>query len=132
MIRLVDTSIVVKWFVAEEGQEAAERLIGSPLIAPDLLLAEVSNVIWKKWRRNEIESEQTIIVQTMVSSFVQLVPSLPFAEHALAIALELDHPVYDCYFLAMCDLTQHVMITADMRLINKCHKTRFARLLQGL
>jgi len=91
--RIVDTSVVVKWFVAEEGQEAAEALIGQPLIAPDLILAEVSNAAWKKWRGKEIGEDQAVLAQTLVSSFIELVPSRPLAGQALAIAIELEHPV---------------------------------------
>lgn len=131
-MRVVDTSVVVKWFVAEEGQQAAEALIGTPLIAPDLLLAEVSNVIWKKWRKREIDIAQTGIAQGLVTSFVELLPARPFAEAALTIALELDHPVYDCYFLAMCEASERMMITADRRLVARCKGTRFEAFLELL
>jgi predicted nucleic acid-binding protein len=129
---VVDTSVVVKWFVAEEGQDKAERLIGTPLIAPDLIMAEVSNAVWKKWRKGEMAAEQARVAQAMVSSFVEMVPSRPFAEAALAIAIELEHAVYDCFYLALCEASERRMITADQRLIKRCAGTRFAALLDEL
>jgi predicted nucleic acid-binding protein len=131
-MHLIDTSVVVKWFVAEEKQDAAEALIGTALIAPDLLMIEVSNAMWKKWRKHEIDVAQAAVAQSLVSTFVELVPSRPFAESALAIAIELEHPVYDCFYLAMCEAMAHRMITADKRLLARCGGTRFEHMLVAL
>ena len=132
MTRIVDTSVVVKWFVAEEGQNAAEALIGQPLLAPDLLIAEVANAAWKKWRQKEIGLEQAASVPAFARSFVQLVPAHPFADQAIAIALELDHPVYDCFFLALAESAGLPIVTADRRLLGRCKGTRFAEWLTEL
>lgn len=131
-MKLVDTSVVVKWFVAEEGQAEAELLIGESLAAPDLLLVEVSNALWKKWRKRELEAEQATMAQGMVASFVELRPSRPFAEQALAIALQLEHPVYDCFYLAMSEAVGIPLVTADQRLLGRCKGTRFEPLLEVL
>jgi predicted nucleic acid-binding protein len=129
---IVDTSVVVKWFVAEEGQDAAEKLIGTAVTAPDLLLVEVSNAVWKKWRKQELDIDQAALSIALVHSFVQMVPAAPFAHDALQIAMELEHPVYDCFNLAMCQSTARVMVTADARLIGKCAGTRFEPMLRIL
>ena len=52
----VDASVVVKWFVQESLFEEARLLLAHrlTLYAPDMLLAEFANTIWKKARRNEI------------------------------------------------------------------------------
>jgi predicted nucleic acid-binding protein len=46
MILVVDASVACKWFVEEDGSQAAEALLdsGSTLLAPDLLVPEVCNV----------------------------------------------------------------------------------------
>jgi predicted nucleic acid-binding protein len=80
LIRAVDTSVAVKWFVAEEDQDKAERLIGQPLVAPELLLAETANVAWKKWRKKEIGLDQAIAGQQMVTRSM-IAFSSPFANH---------------------------------------------------
>lgn len=132
MTRIIDTSVVVKWFVSEEGQREAEALIGQPLVAPDLLLIEVSNAAWKKWRAKEIGAEQAVLAQSLIESFVELVPSPVFAASALQIALELDHPVYDCFYLAMAQQHGMNVITSDKRLAVRCNGTRFAKYLTSL
>ena len=55
-----DASIAVKWFVAEPLSEEARRLLAHRihLHAPDILLAEFANTIWKKVHRREITDPQ--------------------------------------------------------------------------
>ena len=52
----VDASVVVKWFVPEELSDEARMLLDYPhdFQAPDILLAEFGNTIWKKFRRGEV------------------------------------------------------------------------------
>src|SRR6266849_5468707 len=52
---VIDASITVKWVVDEPGTPEALLLRRTAkLIAPDLLVAECANVLWKKVRRNEL------------------------------------------------------------------------------
>lgn len=49
---VVDSSVVIKWFVTEPLTSALRVLDGYQagtltLIAPDLLAAEIGNVVWK-------------------------------------------------------------------------------------
>jgi predicted nucleic acid-binding protein len=37
---VVDASVAIKWVIGEAGAEAAAKLAGSQLSAPDILLAE--------------------------------------------------------------------------------------------
>ena len=61
----VDASVVVKWFVAEELSREARLLLAHrlDLHAPDLLLAEFANTIWKKARRSDIPDPQPYLVE---------------------------------------------------------------------
>ena len=53
---VVDASVAIKWFVPEPLSNEAERLLGGSdtLFAPDLLLIEFGNIIWKKVRLGEL------------------------------------------------------------------------------
>ncbi|HET9810632.1 MAG TPA: type II toxin-antitoxin system VapC family toxin [Sphingomicrobium sp.] len=132
MTRLVDTSVAVKWLAAERDSDAARALIGEPLVAPDLMLAELSNAVWKKWRRGQMVIEQVKLAQPFVASFVELVPTTSFAEEALRIAIELEHPVYDCFYLAASAALELKLVTADSRLIDRCAATPFADCVEAL
>jgi predicted nucleic acid-binding protein len=50
---VIDASIAIKWVIEEEGTKEALALRNQALVAPDLLIAECANVLWKKVRRRE-------------------------------------------------------------------------------
>jgi predicted nucleic acid-binding protein len=52
MTLVVDTSVALKWFIEEAGRaQAVQMLDVADRHAPDLLLVEVANVVWKRPRR---------------------------------------------------------------------------------
>ena len=57
---VIDAGVAVKWLVAEEGSDAADRLLanGDDLYAPRLMASEVANALWRKVRLGEIERSQ--------------------------------------------------------------------------
>lgn len=131
-MRVVDASIVLKWYVNEDDSEVADSLIGTDLIAPDLIVAELGNALWKKSVRSELGADQARAALGGVANIVSLLPSAVFAPRALEIALDLQHPVYDCFFLAAAEECSGQVITADRRLINRCVGTAYASLLTML
>ena len=56
----IDASIVVKWYISEKHSEEARLLLAYRLerYAPDILLAEFANAVWKKARQHEIGEPQ--------------------------------------------------------------------------
>jgi predicted nucleic acid-binding protein len=132
VVKVVDTSVVIKWFVDEGDNEAAIGYIGTALAAPELLLAEVGNALWKKRQKDEMPVEQIHMVTAFVKSFVEILSGEPVAEAAVGIALELKHPVYDCYYLAMAEELGTTVLTFDRRLRNTCIGTRFEGLIEYL
>ena len=132
MARVVDSSVIIKWFVDEGDGAGAVALIGTALVAPELVLAEVGNALWKKWRRGEIQAEQVRAATSFVSSFVGILSCQPVADLALEIALDLDHPVYDCYFLAMAGELNTQLLTYDRRLMLKCADSKYGQHIEYL
>jgi predicted nucleic acid-binding protein len=115
---IVDASIAVKWLVEERDSRAARRLLDSddPLVAPDFVLVEVGNVLWKKTRRQELNAEQAVAgMRAVPAYFDELIPSGPLLARALAIAVEVRHPVHDCLYLACAEDLKVTLITADGR-----------------
>ena len=132
MTLVVDTSVVLKWYVEEPESDRAEALIGGELVAPDLILVEVANALWKKVMKGEITSDHARGVLPQLSQAVVLHPAAELAEPALEAALELRHPVYDGLFLALANELDAVLVTADRRLINACRATRFETRIRQL
>ena len=118
----VDASIAVKWFVAECLYHDARRLLSHRLClhAPDILLVEFANTIWKKARKGEIEDPQPYFDElALLPDILTLHPSGQLIDRAAQIAAEIDHPVYDCLYLACAEATASGLITADKKFANK-------------
>src|SRR5579883_1191112 len=64
-IVVVDANIAVKWAVMEEDSHIAERLLmewnlqSTRIIVPVLFLCEISNILWKKVRRDVLAFSRT-------------------------------------------------------------------------
>ncbi|HEU4958889.1 MAG TPA: type II toxin-antitoxin system VapC family toxin [Sphingomonas sp.] len=132
MTRVVDTSVVIKWIVAEQDSAVALALIGDDILAPDLLKAELANALWKKVRRGEITDAHAVVAFEEVLAILPFAPSADLAGRALAIGLEAGHSIYDCHFLALAETIGAKLITADIRLVAKCDGTHFAELVEPL
>jgi predicted nucleic acid-binding protein len=115
---VVDASVALKWLVEEEGSAEAEALLEQPLAAPDLLAAEVGNVLWKKARRGELSrDEAATAARRLVTSDVMLHPVLPLLAAAVEVGVDLGHPVYDCLYLALARELGTQVVTDDRRLL---------------
>jgi predicted nucleic acid-binding protein len=116
---VVDTSIVVKWAVEEDGADTARRLIGEELVAPDLLMFELGHVLTKKVRRRELDPSSATIAHVQLPLLLQLTPSRPYESRAFDLSLSLHHAIADCYFLALAEITGSELVTADTRFASK-------------
>ena len=117
----VDASVVVKWYVSEIHSEQARWLLGHRLerFAPEFVLVELANIFWKKSRLGEIGDPQPYFQELhRVREAVVLCPSADLIERAPQIAAQIDHPVYDCLYIACAEASGSTLITADRRLGN--------------
>lgn len=129
---IVDASVAIQWLVPEpESQKTDSLLAKGGLVAPDLISAEVANAIWKKLTRREVLAIPPSF-QRFSSLFDRLEPMSGLAARACEIALELAHPAYDCFYLALAEKEASRMVTVDQRLVRKVASTRYAALVEPL
>ena len=123
---VVDASIAVKWVVEEDGTPQALMLRReAKLIAPDLLIAECANILWKKVQRNELSKEEALLAARLLQEAeIELLPTRSSMEAATRIAIEPDHPAYDCVHLALAIHNGCKFVTADERLLRKLDHRR--------
>ncbi|MFZ0606363.1 MAG: PIN domain-containing protein [Xanthobacteraceae bacterium] len=124
----MDASVAVKWTVAETGRDQALRVLdrADELVAPDLLVAEAANVLRRKCRLGEISMQQSEeALRAIRTTIPRFVPSLELADDAMALAHQLDHSAYDCFYLA-CALPAAILVTADDRFAAKCRANGFS------
>ena len=98
------------------------------LVAPDLLAVECANILWKKVQRREMSKEEALLAARLLQGAeIELVPSRSLLEAATRIAIELDHPAYDCLYLALAIERDCRFVTADDRLLQKITQQRRSR-----
>ena len=125
MSLVVDSSVAVKWFFDEPLAANARRLLDNPdqLIAPDLLVAELANAAWKKLARGQITYEQgQSAVASVTRGLAEVVASDALAKEAWSFSVRLDHPAYDCFYLALAETRSIGFVTDDGRLLAVARK----------
>ena len=130
MTLIVDASVALKWFIRDEAQgDEAKALLESAeaLIAPELIVAEVCNAAWRGVRANRLRQEQAeAIARSLAGYFTSLLPSAGLAERAVIISGQLNHAVYDCFYLALAEISDVPLVTADARLLRRVDGTMWS------
>ena len=127
MTLVIDASVAVKWILPEPGsnEAAALRAPGAELIAPSLVVAELGSALWKKHLRSEIARRDVVsALRLAVSQFTGMVPAESLAESALEFALNVRHPVYDCFYIALAAREKAPLVTADENMIAAARKAK--------
>jgi predicted nucleic acid-binding protein len=135
MTIVVDASVALRWCFQLNGSDRAEELLRSDnhLIAPDLVIAEITNAAWKFVIFDRVPADSAMsAVRDVAKAFEQLVPTSVLKDRALTIAIELRHPACDCFYLALAERSASPLVTADDGLMRRCSDTPFEKLVQSL
>lgn len=122
----VDSSFLLKLFVREEGSERAEAQWqqwaddAAEVLAPTLLLYEITSALRKKVFQGKITAEYALVsVDALLELDLLLVASRHLHRRALELATALDRPnTYDSYYLAVAHEFGCPLWTSDRRLYN--------------
>lgn len=113
---VIDASVALKWVLDEPGKEAADALLEEELIAPALWLLEAANALWRRSQRGEISGDEA--KERLTELYNAPVTTTAIEDDVLAaadLAHVLDHPVYDCLYLAVAIREHTHVVTADSR-----------------
>jgi len=127
MSLIVDASVAVKWFADEPGSAKALALYEQEddLIAPTLIIAEVGNALWKKRRKKLVTEEQVrLALDALPRSLGRLYDFADLTSAAADFALRFDHPIYDCFYIALAQRERAGLVTADARMEEIAKKAR--------
>jgi predicted nucleic acid-binding protein len=122
---VVDSSVAIRWVVEEEDSDHARAVSHATLEAPDLLLIECANILWKKVTVADLNPREAgERWQLLLQAPVQFTASPDLLDTALRISLDLKHPVYDCVYLALALQLEVPLITADRRLVTAVRRKK--------
>ena len=123
---VVDASVAIKWVYSEDLSNQALAIRNRyRIVSPDLIVAEWSNILWKKVRRGELDREEaSLAAASLRYAGLDLVPLTELSAGAIQLAIELDHPAYDCFYLELCRARGISMVTADNRFARKIAAAR--------
>ncbi len=116
---VIDASVMVKCAVTESGSSSARTIVtgDSNVTAPELILAECANALWKRVHRGLASREEiSSALVTLLDIPTILLPLRDLTPAAMAISLELDHRIYDCYYVAAAIQNDCALATADAQL----------------
>jgi len=123
---VVDASVAAKWYIEEADSLAAWRWMESEaeFVAPDLILAEVGNVLRRRMRFERISVGQASkALEALRRKVDHSTPIHDLIDDAWMLSLDLDHSVYDCVYVALARHEQTGLLTADTKLAEKLERT---------
>ena len=129
MTWIVDASVAVKWVIPEALSDKADRVRDheDEIVAPDLLLVEVADALWRKTAARELSAREADAAFDLVRrSGIDLRPTPPLIREAMELARRLGHPVYDCVYLALAEREHARFVTADQRLLRRLSTRKLA------
>jgi predicted nucleic acid-binding protein len=119
---VVDTSVALKWIIAEDGHELARMVRGvdRDMVAPHLLVSELCSALRKNENRGTAPPQDAIdkALAAVLNDILELVDDRVISKRAMELSRLLDHSVYDCFFLAASE-PGGVLVTADEKLAAK-------------
>lgn len=131
---IVDASVIVKAFIAEDGSENANRIWYSErmLAAPAHALGEVGEVIRRKLKAGEVTEEQWHAISHALPGSILPIALDEIFLSAMDIALELSQSFYDCLYLAAAFRWSCPFVTADERLMKAAAGSRWGPTILSL
>ncbi|MEA5399120.1 type II toxin-antitoxin system VapC family toxin [Synechococcus sp. BA-124 BA4] len=116
---VLDASAAVRLILGDPAAAAMAEQIreAAVVLAPELMLTEVANTLWKLQRAGhlaDLDPQQLLAEARDLVDRVEADRDLQ--AEALALACHHDHPVYDCLYLTLARREAATLISLDRRL----------------
>ena len=127
---VVDASVGIKWFLPEIHCEAAGRLpfLNASLHVPAFFHLELSNVLSKQIRRDELAPEEgETILKELQQVPIQKHSNERLMKPAFTLAIQTGRSFYDCLYLALAEIIDGQVVTADHKFCNSLAASRYGK-----
>ena len=116
---VIDASIAAALLIDLAYSETAREAVSNAesALAPDLITYEIANTFWKIANAGQAEVSQLQDALAYLPILLdELVSPQALAAEAFELSMKLNHPAYDCFYLALAKRADATLITADRRL----------------
>lgn len=130
---ILDTNIFLNY--SFQYSEKIERLIAdNQIFAPSFLRLEVVNILRKHHFFNGVSLEIINFYEEQIFSLITaFVPDSELFNTAKKLSFQINHPIYDCLFLALALETSDTFATYDQKLSAKAASLNIATIdLNGI
>jgi len=125
MTAVLDVSAAIEILLQKEKKELFNATYekASWVIAPDLYIAEISNVLWKYYKSGLISHIECIqYVEDGIELIDDYFPSKELWKEALGEGIKNTHSIYDMYYAVLARRNDATLITNDSKLSLICNK----------
>jgi predicted nucleic acid-binding protein len=115
---VLDASVLAALYVEDSATKQSEaalaRVEQDELHAPDFVVLEVANVLWKRVRREELHAEDAMAaVADLSAASIRFHPVGGLVAQSLALALSHGFTTYDATYVALATRVGGIVITND-------------------
>lgn len=125
MIIVLDVSASIEILFQREKADKFKGVYnqGSWIIAPDLFIAEITNVLWKYYKAGLITHKDCIqYIQDGIDMIDDFLDAKELWKEALAEGIKNNHSIYDMYYAVLARRNDATLITNDEALAKVCEK----------
>lgn len=123
---VLDTSVVAKWFFPEEGSAKALKVKDDfaksslTISVPVLIFYELNNLLKTSVKMLRIKEESaSSAYRAFLNLNLAAYSSKELLEKTLSLAIKYNISSYDASYIALAELLEAPLLTADQRLVNK-------------
>jgi predicted nucleic acid-binding protein len=115
---VLDASVLAALYVddpaTEQSEAALARIETDELHAPDFVVLEVANVLWKRVRRGELHAKDAMTaIADLSAAAIQFHPIGSLVAQSLGLALSHGFTTYDATYVALATRVGGTVLTND-------------------
>lgn len=129
---VVDTNVAVKWYLNEDLEDEALKVLEAgergdvTLLAPDTIEPEFWNVLWQRYMKGKLDLyEVQDYWEALEETPLLMGEVLPLMTLATQVAVSSGCIIYDALFVALAESEDTVVVTADRKLLKALEGTPY-------
>ena len=116
-MNVIDASALAKFILKEKGWEEVAEELKAGTLSVDLVVKEVANAVWKRFREGAVSLEESKIMlkalKEILEKAVRVEGELTYLDGAVEMTFNRDITIYDSLYIAMAKEKGLRLLTAD-------------------